>query len=149
MYELRLPADDDGDEQQDNVVVGPFPAPVDNAVPAQLDEPAEGVVSVWSVVAAEMRPWLEKLLDDMVVGDGLFGQRPASIATLVRQYFIDPPQFVREAILLRIGYGVYGVPVILANLALQPLLLIIRFPALLTAVVVVGAVVYLFTAVLA
>ncbi|GGO63277.1 hypothetical protein [Nonomuraea cavernae] len=149
MYELSLPADD-SDEQQDNVVIGPFPAPADDAVsPAQPDEPAEDAVSVWSVAAAEMLPRLEKLLDDMVVGDGLFGQRPASIAALARQYWFDPPQFVREAIALRVLYGLYGVPVILANVAAQTLLLIIRYPTLLAAVVVVGAVVYLVTFILA
>lgn len=147
-YELRLPKDDN-DEQQDNVVVGPFPAPASDAAPAPLEERAENAVSVWSLVAAELRPRLEKLLDDMVVGDGLFGQRPASIATLARQYWFDPPQFAREAILLRIGYGLYGVPVVLANVTAQALLLIIRYPSLLTAVVVVGAVVYLVTFILA
>ncbi|WP_219470146.1 hypothetical protein [Nonomuraea rhizosphaerae] len=152
MYELSLPADD-GDEQpeQDNVVHGPFPAPVADiaAVPAEQDEPAENAVPVWSTAADALLPRLEQMLDDLVVGDGLFGQRPASIATLARQYWIDPPQFVRDAIALRIAYGLYGTPVILANVILQPLFLIIRYPSLLAAVLAVGAVVYLFTVVLA
>ncbi|MFF0771011.1 hypothetical protein ACFYUK_19150 [Nonomuraea wenchangensis] len=148
-YELSLPSDD-SDEQQDNVVVGPFPAPAaDNApVPAEQDEP-ENAVAVWAAAAAELMPRAEQLLDAVVVGDGLFGQRPASIAALARQYWISPPPFVREALALRIAYGLYGVPVVAVNVVLQPLLLIIRYPALLTAVVVVGAVVFLFTVVLA
>ncbi|MGN9844860.1 hypothetical protein ACTMTI_42705 [Nonomuraea sp. H19] len=133
------------------MVVGPFPAPVadDAAVPAEQDKLTENAVSVWATAAAELLPRAEQLLDALVVGDGLFGQRPASIAALARQYWISPPQFVRDAIALRVLYGLYGTPVILANLVAQPLLLIIRYPALLTAVVVVGAVVYLFTVVLA
>ncbi|MEV0617533.1 hypothetical protein AB0I81_29725 [Nonomuraea sp. NPDC050404] len=153
MYELSLPKDDGGEQkEQDNVVVGPFPVPVtdDTApAPAEEEESAGTAVSVWSTVTTELLPRAEQLLDAMVVGDGLFGQRPASIATLARQYWIDPPQFVRDAIALRVLYGLYGVPVILANIAAQPLLLIIRYPSLLTAVVVVGAVVVLFTVVLA
>jgi len=150
VYELSLPKDD-GDEQPDNVVVGPFPAPASDdtaPVPAQEDEQDEET-PVWSTVAAELLPRAEQLLDELVVGDGLFGQRPASIATLARQYWISPPQFVREAAALRIAYGLYGVPVITANLAAQTLLLVIRYPSLLTAVLVIGAVVYLFTVVLA
>ncbi|MEQ4723739.1 hypothetical protein [Nonomuraea sp. B19D2] len=149
-YELSLPKDD-GDEQpeRDNVVVGPFPAPAAAApVPAEQDEP-ENAVSLWSTATAELLPRAEQLLDALVVGDGLFGQRPASIATLVRQYWFDPPQFVRDAIALRVLYGLYGVPVVLANITAQTLLLIIRYPTLLTAVIVVGAVVYLVTVVLA
>ncbi len=152
MYELRLP--DDGDEEQtDNVVIGPFPAPADAdegdaAVPAGQDEP-DDAVALLEVAKAELLPHVEELLDRLVVGDGLFGLRPASIATLARQYWIDPPPFVRDALALRIAYGLYGVPVITANLVLQPLFLIIRYPSLLAAVLVVGAVVYLFTVVLA
>lgn len=151
MYELSLPKDDGDEPEQDNVVVGPFPAPATPAAPAELDELDEDDKpgrSLAALAAAELLPRLEKVLDDMVVGDGLFGQRPASIATLARQYWFDPPQFVREAILLRIGYGLYGVPVIAANVVLQPLFLIIRYPSLLAAVVVVGAVVYLVTFIL-
>ncbi|MFG1709268.1 hypothetical protein ACFLIM_39360 [Nonomuraea sp. M3C6] len=146
MYELSLPADD-SDEPKDNVVIGPFPAPADDATPAEPDDDAEPGRSLVST-AAELLPRLEKLLDDMVVGDGLFGQRPASIATLARQYWISPPEFVREAIALRVLYGLYGVPVVLANVTVQTLLLIIRYPTLLAAVVVVGAVVYLVTFIL-
>lgn len=156
MYELRLP--DDGDEEQpDNVVVGPFPTPPaadaatdDGVVPAEKDQPdTSSAVVLREMVQAELLPRAGELLDRLVVGDGLFGQRPASIATLARQYWIDPPQCVREAAALRIAYGLYGVPVIAANVATQTILLIIRYPSLLAAVVVVGAAVYLFTVVLA
>ncbi|QFY09665.1 hypothetical protein GBF35_26090 [Nonomuraea phyllanthi] len=150
-YELSLPNDGDERPEQDNVVVGPFPAPAaDDAapVPAEQDE-TETAVSLWSTASAELLPRAEQLLDALVVGDGLFGQRPASIATLARQYWIDPPQFVRGAAALRIAYALYGVPVITANIAAQTLLLIIRYPSLLAAVVVVGSVVLLFTIVLA
>ncbi|MFC7641405.1 hypothetical protein ACFQX6_10780 [Streptosporangium lutulentum] len=83
------------------------------------------------------------------MGDGVFGQRPASIATLARQYFIDPPPFVRESIALRIFYGLYGVPVVVANVTAQTLLLIIRYPSLLAATVVIAGVVYLVSFILA
>lgn len=141
MYELSLPKDD---EQPDNVVVaefgGPEPVPAAPADPDE-DDTSQGWLAV--VAKAEVLPRLEQWVDDAVVGEGVFGQRPASVAALVRQYFIDPPQFVREAIGLRILYGLYGIPVVLVNVTTQTLLLIIRYPSLLAATVVIAGVIYL------
>jgi len=65
------------------------------------------------------------------VGDGVLGMRPRSVADLSRQFWLAPPAYVRDALILRILYAVYGVPVIVVSAAAHLLLLVISYPSLL------------------
>ncbi|MEU8151827.1 hypothetical protein [Nonomuraea sp. NPDC048901] len=68
-----------------------------------------------------------------VVGDGLLGMRPRPVADLIRQFWFAPKPYIRDALILRIPYAIYGAPVIAASAVLHLLLLIVSYPSLLAA----------------
>ncbi|MEV4749104.1 hypothetical protein AB0K21_22220 [Streptosporangium sp. NPDC049248] len=141
MYEIALPQDDEAD----NVVVGQFggenpPAEPPAEVPADQVSPGMQLVVL---ARRELVPRVKQGFSDAVVGETLLAKQPASILTLVRQYLIEPPPYIREALILRVPYALYGIPVITVNVVGQTLFLIIRYPSLLAATALIAGVVVL------
>jgi hypothetical protein len=66
-----------------------------------------------------------------VVGEGVLGMSPRPVADLIRQFYTDPKPYIRDALILRIPYALYGVPVVVLTAALHLLLLVISYPTLL------------------
>lgn len=141
MYEIALPQDDEAD----NVVVGQFGGESSPAEPP-ADEPADQVPPGMQLVILarrELVPRVKQGFSDAVVGETLLAKQPASILTLVRQYWTEPPPYIRDALILRVPYALYGIPVIATNVIGQTLFLIIRYPSLLAATALVAGVVVL------
>ncbi|WP_433235624.1 hypothetical protein ACQPYK_25670 [Streptosporangium sp. CA-135522] len=142
MYEITLPKDDD---EPDNVVVGQFggenpPAEPSDDVAADQVPPGKQLMVL---ARRELVPRVKQGFSDAVVGETLLAKQPASILTLARQYWTEPPPYIRDALILRVPYALYGIPVIAINLAGQTLFLIIRYPSLLAATALVAGVVVL------
>lgn len=126
LFSLDLP---DDEPQASSEVVVPFPT----APPAQPDEPA-AKSKPGMALAVRLRPALERTADGWRaawVGDGVLGMRPRPVADLVRQFWTAPPAYIRDALVLRIPYAVYGVPVIAVSAAAHLILLVISYPSLL------------------
>ncbi len=143
MYKVALPADD---EEPDNVVIGQFGGENLPAEQPEEAEPADQVTpgkQLMVLARRELMPRVQRAFDAAVVGETLFGKQPASILTLVRQYWTEPPAYIKDALILRVPYALYGIPVITANVVGQALFLIIRYPSLLISTALVTGVVYL------
>lgn len=128
MFRLDLPGDDEAPQVAGEVVV-PFPS----TRPVKADEPA-AKPKPGAALALRVKPALERTASgwrSAWVGDGVLGMRPRSVADLARQFWLAPPAYVRDALILRIPYAVYGVPVIVASAAAHLLLLVISYPSLL------------------
>lgn len=80
-----------------------------------------------------------------VIGDGLLGMRPRPVADLIRQFWLAPPPYIRDALLLRIPYAIYGAVVIPVTAAAHLVLLVIAYPALLAAAALLVTIVILIT----
>jgi hypothetical protein len=121
LFTLDLP----GDDQPSQGEVVPFP----NSQPAPVEEPKR-------TVADRARPVVERLAAGWRtawVGDGLLGMRPRPVADLARQFWFAPKPYIRDALILRIPYAIYGAPVIAVSAVLHLLLLIVGYPSLLAA----------------
>lgn len=125
IFKLDLP----GEEPKPRDVVVQFPTPADPAPVEQVEE-------------TRVRPALRERLQPAVerfgagwraawVGDGILGMRPRPVADLVRQFWTSPPPYIRDALILRIPYALYGTPVIAATAAVHLVLLVISYPSLL------------------
>ena len=68
------------------------------------------------------------------VGDGVLGMRPRPVMDLVRQFWLNPPPYIADALILRVPYAVYGAIVIPVTAATHLVLLIISYPSLLIGV---------------
>lgn len=127
LFRLDLP--DDPDQREGELV--PFP----NSIPPAPvgGEPDKRGLSL----AARVRPSVEHFTSGwraVWTGDGLFGMRPRPVAELARQFWTAPKPYIRDALLLRIPYALYGLPVIVASVCLHVLLLIVSYPSLLAGV---------------
>ncbi|MEU8195205.1 hypothetical protein AB0C10_15635 [Microbispora amethystogenes] len=144
MYKVALPPDDE--PEADNLVVGNFGGDNLPAEQPEEPEPAEQVTpgkQLMVLARRELVPRIQRGFTAAVVGETLLGKQPASILTLVRQYWTEPPAYIKDALILRVPYALYGVPVITANVVGQALFLIIRYPSLLISTALVTGVVYL------
>lgn len=125
LFTLDLP--DDDQPSQGEVV--PFP----NSPPAPVEEPEP---EPKRTVADRARPVVERLAAGWRtawIGDGLLGVRPRPVADLARQFWFAPKPYIRDALILRIPYAIYGAPVIAVSAVLHLLLLIVSYPSLLAA----------------
>lgn len=136
LFTLDLPDDDQPKaEQQSEAVesqqsgdVVPFP----NAAPPQPAPAAEPGRAAALVV--RLKPALERTADGWRaawLGDGVLGMRPRPVAALARQFWTAPPSYIRDALILRIPYALYGVPAIAVSAAAHLILLVISYPSLL------------------
>lgn len=125
IFKLDLP----GDEPKPRDVVVQFPT---NAEAAPV-EPAE-VEDAQLSLRERLQPAVERFGSGWRaawVGDGILGMRPRPVADLVRQFWTAPPPYIRDALILRIPYAIYGTPVIAATAAVHLVLLVISYPSLL------------------
>ncbi|MFI7470532.1 hypothetical protein [Nonomuraea sp. NPDC049646] len=128
LFTLSLPGDGEQPTQQQGEVV-PFPHSHDL-------EPAADTPAVSRSVALRDRiqPLLERTETGWRtawVGDGILGRSPRPVADLARQFWTDPKPYIKDALILRIPYAVYGTPVIIASAAAHLFLLVISYPSLL------------------
>jgi hypothetical protein len=124
LFKLDLP----GDDQSSDGEVVPFPG---SAAPAAVDGPEpKRPLAQWA------RPVMERVSAGWRtawIGDGLLGMRPRPVADLARQFWFAPKPYIRDALILRIPYAIYGAPVIAISAVLHLLLLIVGYPSLLAA----------------
>jgi hypothetical protein len=131
-----------GDEAK---VVRLFPTAADSepAAPAQppvkAEPPQPGVLE-------RITPAVERSLTRFAegwsaawTGDGVLGMRPRPVMALVRQFWVSPPPYIADALILRIPYAVYGAMVIPLSAAVHLLLLLISYPSLLAVVTALAA----------
>ncbi len=140
IFTLDLP----GDEPQPRDVVVQFPTPADPA-PAESGEVEE--TSTRPALRERLQPAVERFATGWRaawVGDGILGMRPRPVADLVRQFWTAPPPYIRDALILRIPYAIYGTPVIAATAAAHLLLLVISYPSLLAGTVLIVVFISLF-----
>ena len=124
LFKLDLPDDDQSSQGE----VVPFP---NSAAPVAVDEPEPT-----RPLAQRARPVMERLAAGWRtawIGDGLLGMRPRPVADLIRQFWTAPTPYIRDALILRIPYAIYGAPVIATSAVLHLLLLIVSYPSLLAA----------------
>lgn len=124
LFKLDLP--DDDQTSQGEVV--PFPS---SAAPVAVDEPEPK-----TSLGQRARPVMERVAAGWRtawIGDGLLGMRPRPVADLARQFWFAPKPYIRDALILRIPYAIYGAPVIATSAVLHLLLLIVGYPSLLAA----------------
>lgn len=132
-FKLELPTTEEIGPEERNTVV-PFPG----TQPPTSDP--EAAAPSADIVPADPKP---SLLDRVVllggqvsevwssawVGDGLLGHRPRPVADLIRQFITEPPPYIRDALILRIPYALYGAPVITTSAAAHLLLFIVSYPS--------------------
>lgn len=126
LFTLDLPDDDPSSSGE----VVPFPSSAPPARTGGEEEPQQAAWSGW------LQPVAERLSAGWRaawVGDGVFGMRPRPVADLARQFWTSPPPYIRDALVLRIPYAIYGTPVIVLAATAHLLLLIIGYPSLLAA----------------
>lgn len=146
LFHLQLPIDEPPAASD---VVVPFPGAAAEPVPA--DSAPSGVVEVAEQPAAlveRFQPAVDRLTSawrSAWVGDGVLGMRPRPVADLARQYWTDPKPYIRDALILRIPYAAYGVPVVVLTAAAHLLLLIISYPTLLAGTGLLVVILSLFT----
>lgn len=130
MYKVTLPADPD--EPRGNVrPIRPVALPT-TAAPAS--EPEEQPAEDRPGFRDRVGPAAQRFTDgwrNAWIGDGILGMRPRPVMDLVRQFWTAPPSYVRDALILRIPYAIYGAPVITFTAAAHLLLLVISYPSLL------------------
>jgi hypothetical protein len=131
LFKLDLPANDPPEQQpaaaQQSGDVVPFP----NAAPP---EPVDAQPGRAVALAVRLKPALERTAAGWRaawVGDGVLGMRPRPVADLARQFWTAPPSYIRDALILRIPYAVYGVPVVAVSAVAHLFLLVISYPSLL------------------
>lgn len=126
LFQLDLPADE---QPPPGDVVVQFRGGTAEALPVGDDQAQErpGLLD-------RLRPARDRVASGWRtawIGDGAFGLRPRPVADLARQYWTDPKPYIRDALLLRVPYALYGVPVIAVTAAAHLLLLVISYPSLL------------------
>ncbi|MGA4989835.1 hypothetical protein [Nonomuraea bangladeshensis] len=125
LFRLDLP----GDEPPEAGEVVPFP----NAAPLPALQEGD-LVPARPGLVERVQPSVERFATGWRaawVGDGLLGMRPRPVADLIRQFWTDPKPYIKDALVLRIPYAIYGVPVIAVSAVTHLLLLIISYPSLL------------------
>jgi len=127
-----------GDEAKGEAkVVRLFPTAVDSeAQPPVEAEPSQpGVIERITPAVERSLARFGATWSAAWTGDGVLGMRPRPVMALVRQFWLSPPPYVRDALILRIPYAVYGAIVIPITAAGHLALLIISYPTLLAGVV--------------
>lgn len=136
LFRLELPSEE---PRHDNVVQLPG-TQADSGPSADAGLPA--VVEGRPRLAERLQPVRDRVASGWRVawlGDGVLGMRPRPVADLARQFWVSPPPYIRDALILRVPYALYGVPVIAVTAASHLLLLVISYPSLLAVVgVLVG-----------
>lgn len=127
LFRLELP----GEEPRDNVVQLPgTQAEPETSPEAELPV----VVDDRPRLVERLQPARDRLTSGWRaawLGDGVLGMRPRPVADLARQFWTSPPPYVRDALILRIPYALYGIPAIAVSAAAHLLLLVISYPSLL------------------
>ncbi|TDD54617.1 hypothetical protein E1286_05355 [Nonomuraea terrae] len=126
LFQLDLPGEAPAEKPAEVVL---FP----HSVPAPVEESAADQKRSLALALA-VRPALERTADGWRaawIGDGLLGMRPRPVADLARQFWTDPKPYIKDALILRIPYAIYGAPVIAVSAVAHLLLLIISYPSLL------------------
>mgnify|MGYP001195899135 FL=1 len=141
-FKLRMP--DPGSEPPTAGGGEPTPTPAENENGAEArvvlfpaahtPSPKQGLLDQVTPAAQRALVKFAEEWRDAWVGDGILGRRPRPVADLVRQFWLDPPPYVRDAIVLRVPYAVYGAIVIPVTVATHLILLIISYPSLLIGV---------------
>ena len=140
LFKLQLPGEEPAEQPARDVVVR-FPGA---ELPAEADAPAPPVGR--ASLVERLGPVRERVASGWRtawVGDGILGMRPRPVAALARQFWTQPPPYVRDALVLRVLYAAYGAPVIAVSAAAHLLLLVISYPSLLAGVSVIVAVLVL------
>jgi hypothetical protein len=138
LFKLELPGEEP-EEPQARVVVR-FPGSAEP--PAEVD--ALAAPTRRASMVERFGPARERVASGWRtawVGDGILGMRPRPVVALARQFWTQPPPYIRDALVLRALYAAYGAPVIVASAAAHLLLLVISYPSLLAAVSVIVAVI--------
>lgn len=144
LFQLNLPDSDDkhpekdAEEEQTAPVVVPFPTANPDAVPALVDDPSTrpGVLERFQPAVTRIQPAVERFSTGWRaawIGDGVLGMRPRPVADLARQFWTQPPAYIRDVPVLRVPYALYGVPVIVLSAAAHLVLLIVSYFSLLIA----------------
>lgn len=146
-YEIALPREE---SEHDNVVQlrgAASTVSAEAATTPAVPDPAEGPAAERAGLRDQLQPVVERLAAGWSVawvGEGVFGLRPRPVADLARQFWTDPKPYIRDALILRVPYAIYGTPVIALSAAAHLLLLIISYPALLTASILLALFISLF-----
>lgn len=128
LFKLSLP----GEEPSEAGEVVPFPSAAPLPAPHE-DAPAPARPGL----VGRVQPSVERFATGWRaawVGDGLLGMRPRPVADLARQFWTDPQPYIKDALLLRIPYALYGVPVVAVSAAAHLLLFIVSYPSLLAGI---------------
>jgi hypothetical protein len=148
LFRLRLPTEAPQDPPAAATAADPEAAPGGEVVTfpgtsagPQADEPDRDALAerLRAAVGQFTAGWR-----DVWVGDGVLGMRPRSVADLARQYWTRPKPYIRDALILRIPYAIYGAPVIVLTAALHLFLLVISYPTLLAATTLLVVLISLF-----
>lgn len=133
LFRLHLPEEPESEHE----VVALFPDATEG-----VEQAEPGALTIWlesgreRLAAGWRTTW---------VGDGLLGLRPRPVADLIRQFWTTPPPYIRDALVLRIPYTIYGGAAIALTAAAHLVLLVIGYPALLAAAALLVTIVVLIT----
>lgn len=133
LFRLELPDDTEpADGAPGDGEVVPFPSPPPPAVSDAGTGEVERVAR--QALAERVKPSFERFATGWRaawVGDGILGMHPRPVADLARQFWTDPKPYIKDALVLRIPYALYGIPVIAFTAVAHLLLLIVSYPSLL------------------